>query len=74
MRIIKKITITAFLIFIILGFTSQEAKSWPRVRFYAGIPNTVVVKPGPKYVWVEGHYKVNKWGKFVWIPGQWKRI
>lgn len=32
------------------------------------------IKPGPKYVWVAGHYKHNKFGKLVWVPGHWKRI
>lgn len=32
------------------------------------------IKPGPKYIWVAGHYKHNKFGKLVWVPGHWKRI
>ncbi len=32
------------------------------------------IKPGPKYVWIAGHYKHNKHGKLVWVPGHWKRI
>lgn len=32
------------------------------------------IKPGPKYVWIAGHYKHNKFGKLVWVPGHWKRI
>ena len=32
-----------------------------------------VIKPGPKYVWVPGHF-VHKNGKKVWIPGHWKKV
>ena len=32
------------------------------------------IKPGPKYVWVAGHYKHNTYGKLVLVPGHWKRI
>jgi hypothetical protein len=32
------------------------------------------IKPGPKYIWVAGHYKHNKFGKLVWVPGHWKKI
>lgn len=35
--------------------------------------NTTIVKPGPKYVWVAGHYTY-KHGKRVWVPGHWKRV
>ncbi len=46
---------------------------------YASQPNStntisIVKKPGPKHIWVAGHYKHNKYGKLVWVPGHWKRV
>ena len=35
---------------------------------------SIVNKPGPKHIWVAGHYKYNKYGKLVWVPGHWKRV
>ena len=41
----------------------------------AAVMNTSEIrKPGPKYIWVAGHFKINKHGKSVWVPGHWKRI
>ncbi len=46
---------------------------------YASVQQTnnaisIVHKPGPKQIWVTGHYKYNKYGKLVWVPGHWKRV
>jgi hypothetical protein len=30
-------------------------------------------RPGPKYVWVPGHWKKVKPRTWRWVPGHWKR-
>jgi hypothetical protein len=76
MKSLKNLLFAGLVAVLLLGAFSTEASAWPRVRVYAGVPTigVVKVKPGPNYVWVEGHYKINKHGRLVWIPGHWKRI
>ena len=70
-----KHTIIIAVMFVIglLYLNYNEANAWPRYLVYAA-PKVHVVKPhGPNYIWVEGHWKVNKYGKTVWVPGHWKK-
>lgn len=30
--------------------------------------------PRHKRVWISGHYKVNRHGRVVWVPGHWRRV
>ena len=45
---------------------------------YSAETQTVTIsvnkKPGPNYIWIAGHYKHNKFGKLIWVPGHWKRV
>jgi hypothetical protein len=68
MKALKHLLPILITVFMFTAFTT-EANAVPRVKIC-----TVVVKPAPKYVWVSGHYKINKYGKRVWVPGHWKRI
>jgi hypothetical protein len=45
-----------------------------KYRVYASPKIVYVSKPGPKHIWVEGHWKINKWGKRVWVPSHWKKF
>ncbi len=46
----------------------------PRQSFSADAnTNITVIKPGPKYIWVPGHF-IHKNGKKVWIQGHWKKV
>ena len=42
----------------------------------ASVTNTenVSVKFAPEFVWIKGHYKVDRFGFVVWVPGHWRRI
>ena len=76
MTSLKGLILAVLMAILLLGSLSTDAAAWPRVRVYAGIPTVAVVKvkPGPNFVWVEGHYKINKHGRMVRVPGHWKRI
>ena len=73
MKALKTSIIALF--FLIILVAGSTADAGPRVRVYIGAPKigAALVKPGPNYVWVEGHYKLNVFGKWVWVPGHWKR-
>jgi len=73
MKTAKSIIISAMLIIGFLGLSVNESNAWPRYRFYKA-PVVNISKPGPKHIWVEGHWKINKFGKKVWVPGHWKRV
>ena len=73
MKTVKTLILTVITLFLFSAF-STEANAWPWVKVYAGVPVEKTVKPGSKYVWVAGHWKINKFGKKVWVPGHWKRV
>jgi hypothetical protein len=73
MKSIKSVIAALILVMGFLFISTGETNSWPRFRVYTS-PVKVVNKPGPNYVWVGGHYKFNKYGKAVWVPGHWKKI
>ena len=37
------------------------------------IRESVIVSPGPGYVWINGYHAWNG-GSYVWVPGRWERI
>jgi len=66
-------TILAVIIIAVSIFAvSDIALAGPRFRVVVGAP--LIVKPGPNFVWVEGHYKLNRFGILEWVPAHWKRI
>lgn len=68
-----KSIIMALIVF--MGFitlNTSETNATPRLGIYIGSAN--IHKPGPNYVWVAGHFKYNKFGKKVWVPGHWKKV
>ncbi len=73
---LNKIAAIILLSFILTFANSSTVFAGPRIKVTFGKPNTHIVysKPGPNYVWVEGHYKLNKFGKLVWVPGHWKKV
>jgi len=73
MKYTKSIIIGLIIVLGLLCLNINEANAWPRNRFYTG-PVVTVSKPGHNYIWIEGHWKINKFGKTVWVPGRWKRI
>ena len=76
LKSLKSILLTGLAVIFLTVAFSSEASAWPRFKVYAGVPTVgaLKVKPGPNYVWVEGHYKVNRHGQWIWVPGHWKRI
>jgi hypothetical protein len=68
MNFLKSIIIPLIAVMGFITLNSGETNAAPRVGIYA--PH----KSGPNYIWVGGHYKNNKFGKLVWIPGHWKKI
>lgn len=71
MKTLKLTLLTVSAIFLVFcgftGSTNVSAKT-------TAVTIESKIKPGPKYVWVAGHYKHNKFGKLVWVPGHWKKI
>ena len=73
MKTFKILILSIITLFLFSAFFAQ-ANAGPRIIVYAGVPIVKTVKPGPKYIWVAGHYKINKYGKRVWVPGHWKKV
>lgn len=73
MKFTKSIIYAILIVFGILAFSTGESNAWPRHRLYKDHIVTVS-KPGPYYIWIEGHWKINKHGKKVWVPGHWKKV
>jgi len=73
MRTTKSIIISVMLIIGFLGLSVKDSNAWPRYRVYK-TPVVKISKPGPNYVWVECHWKFNKFGKKVWVRGHWKKV
>jgi len=73
MKFTKSIIIAIVLILGILSLSTGEANSWSRYRIYTA-PVVMVSKPSPNHIWVEGHWKVNRYGKKVWVLAHWKRV
>jgi hypothetical protein len=69
-----RILIIAVITLFLTAVFSTQANAGPRIKVYVGVPVVKTVKPGPKYVWVAGHYKINKFGKKVWVPAHWKKV
>jgi len=69
----KSIIIAILFVIGFLCLNFNETNSWPRYRVYTA-PRVKVVKPGPNYIWVEGYYKINKFGIKVGVPGHWKKV
>ena len=61
----------ALLAFLLIG--SYDANAQIIVKIKPRAPKVVVVhkKHRPNYIWVEGHWKVNRYGKYVWVEGHW---
>lgn len=71
MRTIKTSILTVLAAIVILCAVNTTSYSTETQK--VTISNDIK-KPGPRYVWVSGHYKHNKFGKLLWIPGHWKRV
>jgi hypothetical protein len=73
MKFTKSIFFSILLLFCIIAFSPEKTNSLPNYRLHT-TPSVTLSKPGPKYVWVKGHWIINKHGKKVWVPGHWKKI
>jgi hypothetical protein len=75
LKFVKKVIITGIFLLLFSGITNSTI-SWPRFGVYVTpAPVEVITEcPGPAYVWVKGHYKVNIFGNLVWVSGHWRRI
>ena len=76
MKYLKSLTAALALLIAVFAFSNNSYAAnegfGPRIHTY--VYYTGIIKPRPGYFWVEGHYKVNRFGKMVWVPGHWKRI
>jgi hypothetical protein len=57
------------------------ALAGPAVAVSIGVPRPAIVAPeavftlrlpGPDYVWVEGGYRYDEYGRLVWVPAHWR--
>jgi len=68
----KKLMFSSLIVLILSGFSLQtNAQVIIKVRPKA--PKVVVVhkKARPNHIWITGHWKVNRFGKYVWTKGYW---
>ncbi len=68
----KKVIFLSLTLFILSGFSiNTNAQIIVKVRPKA--PKVVIVphKARPNHVWIAGHWKVNKSGRYVWVKGHW---
>jgi len=63
-----------------------SALAGPVIAVSVGLPGPVIVapappiyapiyritSPGPDYVWIEGAYRYDDFGRIVWVPGHWR--
>ena len=62
--------------------TPATALAGPTIAVSVGLPGPMIVapapiyftltSPGPDYVWVEGGYRYDDFGRLVWVPGHWR--
>ena len=73
-KLIKSLVLSGMFIIMLFAFTNN-ADSWPRfgVVITPAPVEVIPVRPGPRFVWVKGHYKPAFSG-WAWIPGHWKRF
>ena len=76
MKYLKSLIAALILIIASYAFTgnSYASNEGFGFRIYAPVVTTGIIKPRPGYFWVDGHYKVNRYGKMVWVPAHLKRI
>ena len=72
-----KTFILAVITFLAINSFSGDVFAKPRVKVRVVTPRIGVittVKTRPCHKWVKGHYRRNRHGGLVWVPGHWKRI
>ena len=74
-NLLKNLILAGIFIFVLFAFTGS-ANSWPRVGIVINpAPMEVIpVRPGPRFRWIRGHYRVGFRRCMVWVPGHWKRF
>ena len=74
---IIKISILAIITFLTINSFSNDVFSKPRVKVRVITPRVKVittVKTRPCHKWIKGHYRRNRRGRLIWVPGHWKRV
>lgn len=71
-----KLIILVITFCITAGFIgTSNAEAWPRHRhFHRRLVVRTYVHPTSTLVWVEGHWKFNKFGQRIWKKGHWKKV
>lgn len=74
-KLVKSLILTGLFLIIFAG-TASSINAWPRFGVvYRSAPVEVIfVRPGPRFVWIRGHYRTGFRRCAVWVPGHWKRI
>lgn len=72
-----KISILAIITFLTINSFSNDVFSNPRVKVRVITPRVkvvTIVKTRPCHKWIKGHYRRNRHGRLIWVPGHWKRF
>lgn len=72
--------VAALALVIGLATAPAEALAGPYVQVGIALPQVQVqlpvevrvVRPAPEYVWVDGFYTHDQWGRTLWVPGGWQ--
>ena len=74
MKSIKSI-LAAVIIISGIFFVTSDAYAGGRIALIVNTPvvETVNVSPGPGFFWIRGHYRFDRFGFRVWVPGHWAR-
>jgi hypothetical protein len=72
---IKTITLSLILGLILLVASVNSTNAGQREAVTLKSPSVEVIKasPGPRHVWVRGHYRIRLRGRMVWVPAHWRK-
>ena len=76
MKFLKSLTAALFILIAVFAFSNNcyAANEGFGLRIYTQVFSAGIIKPRPGFFWVEGHYKINRYGRMVWVPGHWNRF
>jgi len=69
-RLIKRVFSAVLLSTLLTAMPASASRVYVRVGPPAPVVEVRAVRPGPRYVWVDGYHRWN--GRaYVWVPGRW---
>jgi hypothetical protein len=72
-----KTLIIAIISFLVINLFSVDIFAKPRVRVCVKAPRAgliTIVKTRTCHKWVKGHYRRNRYGRIIWVPGHWRKV